>query len=84
MEALLTRFGSSAYEDPMEALTRLQQTSDVVNYKGQFETLSNRIRDLSENHKLSCFLSGLKDEVRLPVKMLHLKNLNEAFNLANI
>ena len=84
MEALLTRFGSSAYEDPMEALTRLQQTSNVVNYKGQFETLSNRIRDLSENHKLSCFLSGLKDEVRLPVKMLHPKNLNEAFNLANI
>ena len=56
----------------------------MVNYKGQFETLSNRIRDLSENHKLSCFLSGLKDEVRLPVKMLHPKNLNEAFNLANI
>ena len=68
----------------MEALTRLQQTSNVVNYKGQFETLSNRIRDLSENHKLSCFLSDLKDEVRLPVKMLHPKNLNEAFNLANI
>ena len=84
VEALLTRFGSSAYKDPMEALTRLQQTRNVVNYKGHFETLSNRIRDLSENHKLSCFLSGLKDEVRLPVKMLHLKNLNEAFNLANI
>ena len=25
VEALLTRFGSSTYEDPMEALTRLQQ-----------------------------------------------------------
>ena len=84
MEALLTRFGSFAYEDPMEALTRLQQTSNMVNYKGQFETLSNRIRDLSKNHKLSCFLSALKDEVRSLVKMLNPKNLNEAFNLANI
>ena len=56
----------------------------MINYKGQFETLSNRIRDLLENHKLSCFLSGLKDEVRLLVKMLNPKNLNEVFNLANI
>ena len=84
MEALLTRFGSFAYEDPMEALTRLRQTSNVVNDKGQFEALSNRIRDLLENHKLSCFLSGLKDEVSLSVKMLNPKNLNEAFSLAKI
>lgn len=70
MEALLTRFGSLTYEDPMEALTRLQQTSNVVAYKGHFEALSNRIRDLSGNHNLSFFLSGLKDEVRLPMKML--------------
>ena len=68
----------------MEALTRLHETSNVVNYKGQFEALSNRIRDLLENHKLSYFLSGLKDEVKLPVKMLNPKNLNEAFGLAKI
>ena len=56
----------------------------MVNYKGKFETLSNRIRDLSENHKLSCVLSGLKDEVKLPVKMLNPKTFNEAFGLAKI
>ena len=56
----------------------------MVNDKGQFEALSNRIRDLLENHKLSCFLSGLKDEVSLSVKMLNPKNLNEAFSLAKI
>ena len=55
-----------------------------MDYKGQFEALSNRFRGLSENHKLSCFLSGLKNEVRLPVKMLNPKNLNEAFGLAKI
>ena len=71
IEALLTRFGSSAYEDPMEALMRLRQTSNVVAYKGQFEALSNGIKCLSENHKLSSFLSGLKDDVRLPMKMLN-------------
>ena len=84
VEALLIRFGSSAYEDPMEALTRLRQTSNVIGYKGQFKALSNRIRDFSENHKLSCFLNGLRDEIRLPIKMLNPKTLNEAFGLAKI
>ena len=84
LEALLTRFGSTAYKDPMESLTRLRQTTNVVVYKGQFEALSNRIKGLSDSHKLSCFLSGLKDEVSLPVKMLHPKNLNKAFGLAKI
>ena len=71
VDALLIRFGSTTYEDPMESLTRLRQTSNVVVYKGQFKALSNRIKGLSDSHKLSCFFSGLKDEVRLPVKMLH-------------
>ena len=62
----------------------MRQTSNVVAYKGQSEALSNRIKGLSDSHKLSCFLSDLKDEVRLPVKMLHPKNLNEAFGLAKI
>ena len=68
----------------MESLTRLKQSCSVVVYKGQFEALSNRIRGLTDGHKLSCFLSGLKDEVRLPVKMLNPKNLSEAFGLAKI
>ena len=81
---LLTRFGTTAYEDTMEALTRLKQTTSVVMYKGQFEALSNRIKGLSENHKLSCFLSRLKDDARLAVKMFSPKILNEAFGLAKI
>ena len=84
VEVLLRKFGNTAYEDPMESLTRLRQTTNVVVHKGKFKALSNRIRGLSDNHKLSCFLSGLKDKVRLPVKMLNPKNLNEAFGLAKI
>ena len=68
----------------MGALTRLKQTSTMIAYKGNFEILSNRILGLSETHKLSCFLSGLKDEIRLPVRMLVPKTLNEAFGFAKI
>ena len=35
-------------------------------------------------HKLSCFLSGLKDEICLPVRMLSPQSLNAAFGLAKI
>ena len=84
LEALLTRFGNIAYDDPMEPLTRLRQTTNVVVYKGQFEASSNRIKGLFDSHKLSCFLSDLKDDVRLPMKMLSPKNLNKAFGLAKI
>ena len=61
----------TAYDDPMEMLTRLRQTATVAMYKAQFEVLSNRIKGLSLAHKLSCFLSGLKDKIRLPVRMLN-------------
>ncbi|KAF5450607.1 hypothetical protein F2P56_030941, partial [Juglans regia] len=84
IKAVQSRFGSSSYDDPMEAITRLRQTSTVSAYKTQFEVLSNRLKGLSENYKLSCFLSGLRDEIRLPVRMLHPQSLNTAFGLAKI
>jgi hypothetical protein len=83
-QALLDRFGSCAYDDPMESLTRLRQQTSVEDYKGKFEILSNRLRDLSEGYKLSCFLSGLKEEIRLPIRMFALKTLLAAYGLAKI
>ena len=69
VKAVHVRFGATSYDDPMESLTRLKQTSSVIAYKGQFEAISNRVRSLPELHKLSYFLNGLKDEVRLPLRM---------------
>lgn len=53
-------------------------------YKAQFEVLLNSLKGLSKRHKLSFFLSGLKDEIRLPVKMLSLINLSATFGFAKI
>ena len=69
-KSCVTRFGPTAYDDPMESMTRLRQTSTIAVYKAQFEALSNRLRGLSEGYKLSCFLSGLNDEIRLHVRLL--------------
>ena len=78
------RFGTSAYDDPMETLSKLRQVGSVAHYKGQFEALSDCIKELPDKHKLSCFLSGLKEEIRLPVKMFNPPNLGAAFGLAKI
>lgn len=82
--SLHIRFGASAYDNLMESLTRLRQVGSVSTYKAQFEALSNRIKELFEKHKLSCFLSGLRDEIRLPIRMLNPQNLSSAFGLAKI
>ena len=68
----------------MEALTRLRQISTVTLYKSEFEALANTIKGSSPQHKLSSFLSGLKDEVRLPVRMLNPPTLIATFGLAKI
>lgn len=63
----------------MEVLIRLKQTTLVTSYKVHFEVLFARFKGLSEWHKLSYFLSGLKDEI-----YMNLINLNVAFGLAKI
>lgn len=85
MLALQVRFGSSPYDDPIEALTRMKQVSIVTTYKTEFELLSNRIRGIfGKKKKLNCFLSGLKYEITMHLRMLNPPNLNDAFGLAKI
>lgn len=84
VRVMLVRFGPSAYDDPLEALTRLKQVTTVATFKASFEALSNRVRGLTEHHKLTFFLSGLKDEIRLPLRMFNPHNLTAAFGLARI
>uniref|UniRef100_A0A2N9FSP7 Ty3 transposon capsid-like protein domain-containing protein n=1 Tax=Fagus sylvatica TaxID=28930 RepID=A0A2N9FSP7_FAGSY len=75
--AIQLRFGPPSYDDPMELLIKLKHVNSIEEYKGLFESLSNRIRNLSSMHKLSCFMSGLKDEVRLAIKMQGPRTLGE-------
>jgi hypothetical protein len=83
-QVMLERFGPSAYDDPMEALTRSKQTTSVEDYKERFEAISDRVRGIDDNNRLSCFLSGLKDEIRLPVRMFKPQSLLVAYGLAMV
>jgi len=61
-----------------------KQVFSVEEYKENFEAISNRLRGISDHNKLSCFLSGLKDEIRLPVRMFSPLNLLVAYGLAKV
>lgn len=83
-KGLLTRFGPQAYDDPMECLVKLRQVGTVEEYMSQFELLANHLGDLNDAYKLSCYLSGLKDEIRLSIKTLNPTNLQRAYCLARM
>lgn len=84
LRALSIRFGKGPYDDPMETLSNLKQVGLLEEYKTQFDTLAIRVHDLPDFHKLSMFLGGLKEEIRLPVRVFNLKTLVDAYSLARI
>jgi hypothetical protein len=68
----------------METLSKLKQDGSLEDYKTRFDTLTLKVQRLPEEHKLSCFLGGLKDEIRLPVCMFNPKSLVDTYSLARI
>lgn len=83
-QALHVRFSTYEYEDPTGLLAKLRQTSSVQDYQGQFETLANRTEGLNESFMVSCFVAGLKEEIRLGVQMFTPNSLFVATNLARL
>ena len=83
MKALKSRFGERAYEDPMADLKSLTQTGSLQEYMEEFDVLFNKVT-LTEEYFLSCFLSGLKEEIKIPVKMIGPSSLQQAYALARM
>jgi hypothetical protein len=83
VHAILVCFGPT-YDDLMEELIRLHQSSYVADYTTQVEALSNRLCGVSDRNRLSCFLNGLKDHICLPVRMLNPTTLSAAFGLEKL
>lgn len=63
--AILDRFGEGPFDDPLAQLVKLKQENSVVQYQEEFDRLINRV-DLSVTQSISCFLSGLKEEIVTP------------------
>jgi len=78
------RFGQRSYDDPMETLSKLKQEGTLEDYKDQFDTLALKVHGLPDGHKLSCFLGGLRDDIRVRVRMFNPKSLIDAYSLARL
>ncbi|XP_020105551.1 uncharacterized protein LOC109722075 [Ananas comosus] len=81
--SLNTRFGADLFDDPMAELKNLKQTGTVMEYQDKFDTLLNRV-ELSEEYAVSCFLSGLKEEIQIPIRMFQPRTLQRALSLAKL
>lgn len=84
IKALLLRFGPIDFEDPLEALTCLRQTTTVAIYQESFERLSHCVDGLLESFLIGCFIAGLKDEIRLNIKIKNLHSLTYAIGVARL
>lgn len=55
-EDLKERFGESAFDDKLEELSRLVQTSTMAEYMGRFEALLNEVEGQNEESLISYFI----------------------------
>jgi hypothetical protein len=84
LRALEIRFAPTAYDDPKGNLFKLKQSGSVNDYLAEFESLANRIVGLSPMDLLSCFISGLKVEIRREVLAQQPISLSQAAGLARL
>lgn len=83
-EVINTRFGPMEYEDYAESLAKLKQTGSLRDYQKEFEKLSNHVTGLPESFLVSWLIGGLKDEIRVEVKMFKPTSLMAAIGLARL
>ena len=83
-KAILLRFGPTEYEDPSEALSHLKQTTTVVANQEAFEGLSHQVEGLPEPFLIGCFIVGLRDDIRLDVKIKQPRTLTSAIGVSRL
>lgn len=83
ISAMSARFAAHAYEDPLVDLRNLKQRGTLQIYMDEFDELYSRA-GIRENQALSFFLSGLMDELQMPVRMFKPRGLAEAYSLAKL
>nr|CAD1827417.1 unnamed protein product [Ananas comosus var. bracteatus] len=79
------RFDSSGLKDVVEEFNKLTQHGTVEEYQEQIEDLRSQLLDtnshFAQEYFLSSFLSGLKEEIRTAVKMMHPSSLTKPSSL---
>ncbi|RVW22502.1 Transposon Ty3-G Gag-Pol polyprotein [Vitis vinifera] len=82
--SIFLKFGLTEYEDPSEALSRLKQTAIVATYQEAFERLSHQVDGLPKPFLIGCFIVGLRDDIRLDIKIKQPHMLAGAIGVARL
>ncbi|KAM2620323.1 hypothetical protein TB1_036362 [Malus domestica] len=80
--ALCQEFGPPEFEDCTESLFKLRQTGPLRDYIVEFWRLAIRTSEVGPILLKSCFLGGLKKELRYDVKLLRPFTVHEAISFA--
>ncbi|KAA8529633.1 hypothetical protein F0562_034267 [Nyssa sinensis] len=83
-EGLHARFGPTKFEDFFGDLTKLRQSTTVRDYQTQFEKLLARAGKLTPAQHVSCFISGLKESIRIEVQASRPTTLSAVVGLARL
>ncbi|GJY93778.1 retrotransposon-related protein [Tanacetum coccineum] len=83
-ESVRNCFGSSEYEDPNGALSKLLQLGTVKDYQREFEKLMNQARDIPDSLLISFYISGLKLHLQREFLVSRPTTLGDAFSLSLI
>ncbi|ERN01866.1 hypothetical protein AMTR_s00089p00115940 [Amborella trichopoda] len=84
MEALDVRIAPSRSEVFSGKISKLIQSTTILEYQKEFHSLSDRVRGLSEGYLINLYFSLLKEEIQLDVQKLQSTTLPEVFSLAKI
>lgn len=53
-------------------------------YQEEFEKLSHQVDNLPKQFLVGCFIAGLRDEIRLDVKVKQAKTLSDTIGVARL
>ncbi|KAK3025591.1 hypothetical protein RJ639_042630 [Escallonia herrerae] len=83
-EELHVGYGPTQFQDFFGNLTKLQQFGTVKEYQTQFERLLIRAGKLSQEQQVGCFISGLKENLKVDVQACRRTSLSSAIGLARL
>ncbi|KAD2269221.1 hypothetical protein E3N88_41524 [Mikania micrantha] len=81
---VIQRFKARDLEEPEGILAKLQQTSTVEEYRTRFEEVSTRTIELPAAFMVSCFVSGLRSDIKQSVVIHQPTTVDEAMKYAQL
>ncbi|KAF5460502.1 hypothetical protein F2P56_020366 [Juglans regia] len=78
------RYGPSRYQNFFGDLTKLKQWGSIRDYQMEFDCLLHRAGHLSEEQQVGCFVSGLKEAIRIDVQACNPTSLSATIGLARL